>query len=166
MDQVLNDIEQWLLKTGGLHIAVLTEDPECRAYSGCSFQIENRSVIFRKAKRTPKKEGHFVTLWKRDPEGQTQPLNLAGAVDFFMIATAWQNRSGFFFFPKSILGAKKILTVGNKEGKRGFRIYTNWDLCLNQQAEKTKAWQANYFIDLTEIKNTNHSKLNSIINQY
>ncbi|MBO9594973.1 MAG: MepB family protein [Niabella sp.] len=83
-----------------------------------------------------------------------------------MIATAWQNRSGFFFFPKSILGEKGILTVGDKEGKRGFRVYTDWDRCLNQRAGRTKAWQSNYFFDLTQIKDIDASGFITIINRH
>ncbi len=34
---------------------------------------------------------------------------------------------------------KHILTSDSKEGKRGFRIYTPWDISLNKQAEKNSA---------------------------
>ncbi|MBO9594974.1 MAG: MepB family protein [Niabella sp.] len=82
MDQVLKDIEQLILNTHGLAISGLTEDRECRAYSGCCFQTGNRSVLFRRAKRTPEKKGHFVTLWKRDAKKQTRPLDLTDTIDF------------------------------------------------------------------------------------
>ncbi|WP_300598442.1 MepB family protein [Niabella sp.] len=166
MDDALNNIERLLLKTNGLAVSGITEDRECPAYSGCSFQIGNRSILFRNAKCTPKKKGHFVTLWKRDAQKQTQPFELTDAIDFYMIAAARQHQSGFFFFPKSILGEKGILTVGNKQGKRGFRVYTDWDFYLNKQAQRTKDWQTNYFIDLTEVNNTDASGFIAIMNQY
>lgn len=109
------------------------------------------------------KTGQFVTLWKRNNKKQTEPFSLDDGFDFYMIATEQQHRFGFFLFPKYILGEKQILATNNKEGKRGFRVYADWDMVENRQAEKTKAWQAGYFIDVTNTGNINHEKFNSII---
>lgn len=166
MIKILSRIEKLVLEAKGLRILDITEDPECEAYAGCSFQIGDRNVTFREAKRTPQKKGQFVTLWKRNHENRTAPFNITDDVDFYMIATRQQHRTGFFFFPKAMLGEQGVLTTDDREGKRGFRVYAGWDLYLNQQAERTKAWQANYFIDLTVIININYGKLNSIISRY
>ena len=60
------------------------------------------------------------------------------------------NFSDFFLFPKQVLAEKQILIIGAKDGKRGFRVYPNWDIPENKQAEKTKAWQMEFFVDLAK----------------
>ncbi|MBN8860414.1 MAG: MepB family protein [Sphingobacteriales bacterium] len=163
MIEALSRVESAILNIKGLRISDILSDPECEEYSGCSFQLNKRNIKFRKAKITPKKTGQFVTLWKRNNKKQTEPYSLDDDFDFYMIATEQQQRFGFFLFPKYILGEKQILATNNREGKRGFRVYAGWDSVENKQAEKTKAWQAGYFIDATDIGNINREKFNSII---
>ena len=79
------------------------------------------------------------------------------------IATEQQHRFGFFLFPKYILGEKQILTTNNKGGKRGFRVYADWDIPQSKQAEQTKNWQERYFINVADIENMNRENFNSII---
>ncbi len=55
--------------------------------------------------------------------------------------------SGQFIFPKSILLVKGILSDGEKDGKRGFRVYPPWDKAVNKQAKQTQQWQLQYFTD-------------------
>ena len=43
---------------------------------------------------------------------------------------------------------KGIITRNGKEGKRGIRVYPPWDIPTNKQAEKTKIWQAKYFLTI------------------
>ena len=163
MIEILSRIENTILNINGLKISDIINDRECEEYSGCSFRLNKRKIKFRKAKITPKKTGQFVTLWKRNNKKQTEPFSLDDGFDFYMIVTEQQHRFGFFLFPKYILGEKQILATNNKEGKRGFRVYAGWDRVENKQAEKTKAWQAGYFIDATDIGNINREKFNSII---
>jgi len=166
MTEALSRIETLILKSNRLVISAIAEDPECAAYSGCSFQLSGRNIQFRQAKSTPKKSGQFVTLWKRNHKGQTEPFNVMDDFDFYMIAAGQQHRFGFFLFPKYLLGEKQILTTSHKEGKRGFRIYADWDIVPNRQAEKTKAWQTRYFTDLTAPEHTDPKAFHSIINGY
>lgn len=132
-----------------LKLSGIEADPECEAYSGLNFQLDDRKITFRKAKITPKKIGQFVTLWKRNSSGQTEPFSIAEPVDFYIIAAEKDQNQGFFLFPKAVLGEKGILTQNGKEGKRGFRVYPAWDIPENKQAEKTKNWQNSFFIDLS-----------------
>lgn len=159
----LSRIENTILKKNGRSISGITDDPECEEYLGYNFQIDKLNIKFRKAKITPKKSGQFVTLWKRNNKRKTEPFSMHDDLDFYMIATEQEHKFGFFLFPRHILSEKQILTTDGKEGKRGFRVYSDWDIPPNKQAEKTKAWQAGYFIDITYIENINHQKLHSII---
>jgi hypothetical protein len=163
MIEALSRIESFLLNIHRLEISNIIEDRECEEYSGCSFQLNKRNIKFRKAKITLKKTGQFVTLWKRNNQKQTEPLSLDDDFDFYMIATEQQHRFGFFLFPKYILGEKQILTTNNKGGKRGFRVYADWDIPQSKQAEQTKNWQERYFINVADIENMNRENFNSII---
>lgn len=134
-----------------LIISQLQQDSECEEYMGYNFQISHFNIKFRKAKITPKKIGQFVTLWKRNPESrQTEPFNQEDTFDFYIIACDFDEKSGFFLFPKSILSQKHILTTLSKEGKRGFRVYPDWDFPENKQAKKTQDWQKEFFIDFSD----------------
>jgi hypothetical protein len=140
----------------------IIKDQECEEYFGYNFKIGQLKIKFRKAKITPKKVGQFVTLWKRNFDGQTEPFNVNEDFDFYIVATEQDDKFGFFLFSKYILSEKLILTNKSKEGKRGFRVYPAWDTPKNKQAEKTKQWQEKYFLDLT--KNKNAEKFSMIIN--
>ncbi len=131
-----------------LPLTNIEPDLECEEYFGYNFKLASLNIKFRKAKITPKKIGQFVTLWKRNTQGITEPFDAENEFDFYMIYTEKEERQGFFIFPRLILAEKQILTSKNKEGKRGFRIYPNWDIPENKQAEKTKAWQSQFFMDL------------------
>ncbi|WP_300664900.1 MepB family protein [Fluviicola sp.] len=128
----------------------ISPDKECKAYSGVNFQLKEQTIKFRKAKITPKKTGLFVTLWKRNANGQTEPFPVTEPVDFYIIAAEKDQNKGFFLFPKAVLAEKRILTENGKEGKRGFRVYPAWDIPENKQAEKTQNWQKSFFIDMSQ----------------
>jgi hypothetical protein len=159
----LNRIEDSLLKINGWKISNITEDNECLDYSGYNFEINGCNVKFRKAKITPKKIGQFVTLWKRNAKQQTEPFHENDNYDFYIIATEQEQQFGLFLFPKNILIKQQVLTTNQQEGKRGFRVYADWDLPANKQAEKTKKWQTEYFIDLTKSNKSTIEKFNSIL---
>lgn len=130
----------------------LHTDLECEEYLGYNLQLNQYHIKFRKAKVTPKKIGQFVTLWKRNHDTkQTEPFTISDHFDFYIIYTELNDKSGFFFFPKHIIAQHNILTTPGKEGKRGFRVYPNWDITQNRQAEKTKSWQESFFIDFSNI---------------
>lgn len=131
-----------------LPTANIEPDLECEAYFGFNFQLHHTTIKFRKAKITPKKIGQFVTLWRRNNKGVTEPFTTTDPFDYYLVYTEENHQKGFFIFPKWILGEKHFLTDGTKEGKRGFRVYPPWDKPTNKQAQKTKAWQTNFFIDL------------------
>lgn len=140
----------------------VSRDEECEAYSGLNFQLDDRTVKFRKAKVTPKKTGLFVTLWKRNANGQTEPFSITEPVDFYIIAAEKGQNMGFFLFPKAVLAEKGILSGKGKEGKRGFRVYPEWETTGNKQAEKTQNWQNTFFIDLSSNEEAGMEKFRKL----
>lgn len=149
MTELLDRITNSVFGKLGLNLTDIESDKECEAYSGVNFRLNDRRVKFRKAKITPKKTGLFVTLWKRNLTGETEPFSTSEPIDFYIIAAEKDQNPGFFLFPKAVLAEKRILTENGKEGKRGFRIYTVWDFLESKQAEKTRKWQNDFFVDLT-----------------
>lgn len=133
-----------------INISNVQADLECEEYFGYNFQLNTTKVKFRKAKITPKKIGQFVTLWRRNADGITEPFHFKDDFEFYIIYVERAEQKGFFFFSKQVLAEKQILINGTKDGKRGFRVYPSWDIPENRQAEKTLAWQSEFFIDLTK----------------
>lgn len=126
-------------------------------YGACSFELNGKIIQHRVSKITPTKSGQFVTIWKRNKEGITEPFNISDDIDFIIITSKSGDNFGQFIFPKSVLADKGIITSNGKEGKRGIRVYPPWDFVRNKQAVKTQSWQTNYFLT---IKNHNSTDFN------
>ncbi|MBJ2173442.1 MepB family protein [Aureibaculum sp. A20] len=125
-------------------------EEESKEYWACRFTINEKIVLYRKAKITPTKVGQFVTLWKRVFNGPIAPFHVDDDFDLVIISTVKENEIGQFVFPKSVLVSKGIVSTKVKEGKRGFRVYPPWDEALNKQAIRTQKWQLNYFLKITD----------------
>lgn len=140
----------------------LEKDAECEEYFGYNFHLNQFKIKFRKAKITPKKTGQFVTIWKRNLNRKTEPFKNTDDFDFYIIFTEQKKNSGFFIFPKNILSKRNILSTQSKEGKRGFRLYPNWDFPENKQAQKAKIWQTEFFINFTKNEEADLGKFETI----
>jgi len=92
-----------------------------------------------------------VTFWKRSNNGPIEPFSETDQIDFFVINVCVNNKWGQFVFPKSVLIKKGIISAGKKEGKRGFRVYSVWDIVANKQAERTQKWQLDYFFEINSL---------------
>lgn len=123
------------------------QDLESTAYKACSYQIDGINIIERTAKITPKKIGQFVTCWKRNAKGITQPFEDSNEFDFFIIKVFDDDFAGYFKFSKAVLIKHGIVSTEKKDGKRGFRVYPFWDKPTSKQAIKTQTWQLEYFIN-------------------
>lgn len=133
----------------GFELKNVSKEAESDEYSAHTFELDDRKIIFRNAKTTPKKTGQFVTCWKRNAIGITQPFEFSDRFDFLIVHAHFKNRHGQFVFPKSALLKQGIISGNSKEGKRGFRIYPVWDEPANSQAQKTQKWQLGYFLETT-----------------
>ncbi|MHA7109604.1 MepB family protein [Sunxiuqinia elliptica] len=155
---ILNQIEVSVYEACKLQISNLSYEQEGKAYEACQFRLNKLKIICRTAKITPKKAGQFVTCWKRNDAGITEPFAENDQFDFLVINVSKENSIGQFVFPKSILKSQGILSTDKKDGKRGFRVYPAWDKTTSKQAEKTQSWQLNYFFLLDEDTDLNQVK--------
>ncbi|MFL0161385.1 MepB family protein [Aquirufa salirivi] len=121
---------------------------ESLEYGACSFELNGHKIEHRISKITPMKTGQFVTIWKRNKNGITEPFDILDDVDFIVITSKNGNNTGQFIFPTSVLVNKGIISQYGKDGKRGIRVYPNWDTVRNKQAEKTQNWQRKYFVTI------------------
>lgn len=140
-------------------LANLIRNLESEEYGACSFELNGRAIQYRVSKTTPTKPGQFVTVWKRNAEGITEPYNISDRLDFIVITSRRGNDVGQFIFPRSILADQGVLTANGKVGKRGIRVYPPWDFPTNKQAAKTQRWQTQYFVT---IQGDNPTDLNVI----
>lgn len=139
----------------GFDFGELISEDESQEYGACTFRLNGLKIKFRISKITPTKTGQFVTIWKRNQEGITQPFDLTDEIDFVIISSQNGDDFGQFIFPKSVLLDKGIMTGNDKEGKRGIRVYPPWDTVTNKQAEKTQLWQTEYFLTIYNSDKTN-----------
>ena len=116
------------------------------------------------AKITPTKTGQFVTIWKRNENGITEPHNLSDKFEFYIIATREETKFGVFIFNKTVLSENKILTNKKDEGKRGIRVYPTWSLTTNKQAQKTQNWQTKYFVEISNEEKIDINKVKKLLN--
>jgi hypothetical protein len=144
-------LKEILLTKLNLTICNIKSEKESQEYSAFTFEINAAKVLYREAKTTPTKIGQFVTIWKRNNEGITEPFNVNDDIDLVIISCRFNTQHGQFVFPKKVLGDKKIFTKNNIDGKRGIRVYPAWDIAINKQAMQTQAWQLNYFLDMNFI---------------
>lgn len=158
MNKVLTHINNTIYEKCSLQISEFLNEPESREYEACRFTLNGFHIVCRDAKITPKKIGQFVTFWKRNKNGITEPLNEKDSIDYYVINVIKESKLGQFILPKSILIEKGIVSTNKKVGKRGFRVYPSWDITNNKQAKQTQKWQLNYFIEIDSNTNLKHVK--------
>ncbi|QBQ41892.1 MepB family protein [Sphingobacterium psychroaquaticum] len=163
MSTEINILEKVLFSPLQLKTTAIEHDPEAAEYWGYNIALSGANIKFRKAKITPKKLGMFVTLWRRNMNRQTEPFHLADNVDYYIILTETDEYQGLFIFPKAALAQHQILTTATKEGKRGFRIYPPQVEVNNPQARKTQAWQAPYFVDLSDTSDSAMERIKRLL---
>jgi hypothetical protein len=157
-----NNLQQQLYKAKtlvydkcGFYFGNFFAEDESQEYGACTFRLNALKIKFRISKITPTKTGQFVSIWKRNKEGVTQPFDLTDKFDFVIISSQNGDDFGQFIFPKSVLYGQGIIRGNNKEGKRGIRVYPPWAKATNKQAEKTKLWQTKYFLTINNSNKTN-----------
>jgi hypothetical protein len=150
MNRNLNTIKSKVYNTCELQISNFQTESESKEYDACRFELNGLKIVSRNAKVTPKKVGLFVTFWKRNQDGITEPIHASDDFDFYAISAKTETHFGQFVFPKSVLIAKGIVSTDKKDGKRGFRVYPAWDTTKTKQARTTQKWQLDYFYEIGE----------------
>ncbi|KFF26071.1 hypothetical protein IW16_14565 [Chryseobacterium vrystaatense] len=157
------NVDELIYQPLGLKYSNVEEEDECGEYSGFNFTLNHLKIKFRTSKITPTKTGQFVTIWKRDAKGETAPFDSRDPFDFYLISASKDNDKGIFIFPKDILIEKGIVSHEKKTGKRGIRVYPGWDLTESKQAKATQKWQTEYFIDLSQNKESYLQKAKALL---
>lgn len=134
-------------------------------YGACSFKLNGQTIEHRVSKITPTKTGQFVTIWKRNKDGITEPFDIFDDIDFVAITSKIGDNIGQFIFPKSVLADKGIISRDGKDGKRGIRVYPPWDTVTNRQAEKTQSWQTKYFLTIKSDNSTDLDLTRKLFNK-
>ena len=157
-------IDKSVFKICGLELTNIKTEAESQEYFAHNFLLNRQNIKFRKAKITPTKIGQFVTIWKRNSKGITEPFDISDKFEFYIIATRQNEKIGLFIFPKAVLYENKILSDKTWGGKRGIRVYPIWDVTTNKQAQKTQLWQTKYFLDISPDKEIDLEKARNLLN--
>jgi len=164
LNSELELIDKSVFKICELELTNVETELESREYFAHNFEIGRQKVKFRTAKITPTKTGQFVTIWKRNEKGTTEPFDISDDIDFYIIATRKDTEFGLFIFPKIVLYENKILSDKTRNGKRGIRVYPTWDLTTNKQAQKTQLWQTKYFLQISQDQPIDLTRAKKLLN--
>jgi hypothetical protein len=147
----------------GLELTAFNVEMESQEYSACTFRLNGKLVIHRTSKITPTKTGQFVTTWKRNDAGVTEPYDFSDDFDGIIITTKNDERMGQFIFSKVVLNDHGIISGNKKAGKRGIRIYPPWDKATSKQAQQTQAWQLQYFVQIEPGKKADSERVKMLL---
>ncbi len=152
MQSELHVLKKFVYDQWSFEFSNLKEQLESAEYGACSFELNAKKIQYRVSKITPTKTGQFVTIWKRNSEGITEPFSNSDDLDFIIITSKSGDNFGQFIFPKSVLANQGIISSKFKVGKRGIRVYPPWDQVTNKEAQKNQSWQTKYFFTITMDK--------------
>jgi len=127
----------------GLAVEVIPEMQNSDYESGI-VHIGEEAWRIRTARNTPTKAGAFVAFWQRDEEGNTMPFSVDDPAAGLLVFVDHHDRQGVFRFTRTHL-AELGITLGERLGKSGFRVYPSWCAGLNVQAATTQRAQAPAF---------------------
>lgn len=92
----------------------------------------------RLAKRTPKKEGYFTVLWKKDQNNKNIPYTNEDLGNELIIVIIDNDKRGLFVIPNEVAIRKNILSTKDSNGKMSMRFYPPWCSNLNTTARATQ----------------------------
>ena len=165
-EKVFSILKKVLFDKYNFEYSAFLQEKESEDYEASVFSLNQLSIKMRTAKVTPKKNGQFVTLWKRDGDGVTQPHDYEDPVDIFIVNVKKAELLGQFVFPKNILSQRKIVSKKGIGGKRGIRVYPPWDIPKSTQAGKTQKWQKEWFLDLSNASNLDIQRAKQLYSEY
>ena len=152
-------------------------------YHGYAFTLNQKRIIYRKAKVTPDRHGAFLALWKRPADlSNSKPIPFANEFDYLLVAVSSDGlttinnqvaniQKGFFLFPVELLVKKGIVTGRNHKGKTAFRVFPPWSESralkgtgeFSNSAKVTQRWQCDYFLNQNQHGLVDIIKLNNIL---
>lgn len=119
-------------------------------YEAFNFEFNRVEFKSRLAKKTPKKVGYFVALWRKNENGKNRSFNVDESKDKLIINILDGYKKGQFIFPKELLVKKGVISSENHKGKMAIRVYPSWEQNLNKTAVSTQKWQIPYFLDFSK----------------
>jgi hypothetical protein len=142
--------------------------PESAKYEALNFSLNNKRIVYRKAKVTLDRPGAFLAVWQRPKSGGitgNKPIPLTTSqLDYLFIqvesddSISKEHRqgasSGLFIFPVSLLIDKGVISTAKKKGKTGFRVFPPWSQdrgsagtkVFSESGKKTQRWQMPFFL--------------------
>ena len=160
----LKVVKEYVYDKCDFDLTNLKQNLESKEYGACSYMLHGKIIEQRISKITPKKTGQFVTIWKRNKDGITEPFDNSDNLDFVIITARNDDNFGQFIFPKSVLADNGIINRNGKIGKRGIRVYPPWDTPTSKQAKNTQIWQLNYFLIIKKDNSTNLDLIKKLLN--
>ena len=94
----LNVVKELVYDKCGFDLSNLKQNIESSEYGACTFELNGKRVQQRISKITPTKTGQFVTIWKRNKDGITEPFDTSDDFDFVIITARNDNTSDNLFF--------------------------------------------------------------------
>ena len=125
--------------------------------------INNKRCIISLAEKTAKKTGFFVTFWKKDHNNKSLPYDTKDPLDVLIIIAEEDVHYGVLILSRELLTQKKIVSSASAPGKRGFRIYTDWNRPESRHARITQQWQSQYFLNLSGIRSLHANQMPSCV---
>jgi len=144
--------------------------PESAKYDALSFALNERNIIYRKAKVTPDRPGAFLAIWQRPMTQEAhdnKPIPFRpDDLDYLFVQVASHSelsdnskrdiQHGMFIFPVSLLVEKGVVSSPAKKGKTGFRVFPPWSQnrgisgtkVFSESGKKTQRWQSPYFVEM------------------
>ena len=167
LSMLLSDI---LIPTGYklTHDVELDLWPENSKYCAFNFGLNNKRIIYRKAKLTLERPGAFLTLWQRPSlhsSTDNKPIPLKSTdLDYLFIRVqdSTADRDGLFIFPVTTLVEQGVVSSDKNKGKTAFRVFPPWSedrgltgtKVFSVSGKKAQAWQLPYYV---EIKKKGHN---------
>lgn len=129
------------------HYSLPVPEADNHEYGAAVAGLGQERIRFRVGKLTPTKVGLFVSVWRRDQGGSTEPFPSDDGTGLLVVTVREGTKAGHFAFPVSALLKHGIVSVKGAGGKRGFRVYPPWSDVSNPQAIRTQQWQCAFYTD-------------------
>ena len=84
MNKNLSQIKSLVYDFIDYEILDLEIELESQEYDAYRFRLNEKSIISRSGKITPKKVGQFVSFWERNTQGITQPIKNTSPFDYYI----------------------------------------------------------------------------------
>ncbi|MGK0555291.1 MepB family protein [Macrococcus capreoli] len=89
-------------------------------YESMDISCETIDFKSRLAKKTSKKLGYLVVIWKKDSLNNNMPFNKNDIGDYLVVNILDDNNEGQFIFPVGVLTEKGIIQSEKSKRKNGF----------------------------------------------